>query len=432
MTSTWTRWCAAAAFIAGLSLSLAPVPAPAAPTPSPETPAAAATPTPAFTISDPRITESSGLTRDVGNNVYWTANDSGDSGVVFAIGPDGRTRGTLEYAAKPVDVEAVLMVGNRLYVGDIGDNQRKRDKITVYYFDNPAPNDQRSGSYRSYDFVYPDGPHDAEAMLVDRQGRLLFVTKEAEGDVYAAPRQLRSDGPNTLTRVAQGPAFVTDGAVLPDGRFVLRNYVSVEVLSPEIYTTVARAPLPFQRQGESIAVSLDGKSLLVGSEGANSVVMSVPIPQQLQVAPTPEATPPPSPTPSPEPVVEEPVEAPGARASRTGTLVSLLLALLVSLAGGAVVLLLGRKRPRRGRGPARNAAESRPQRSADEPETAFAAGDPAGDDGSQPEPGTPRRAWQDPAGDRGGATGSPDLGRPLEDDDPTLIRPLPPRDERGW
>ncbi|WP_141212401.1 hypothetical protein [Enemella evansiae] len=419
MTSTRMRWCTAiAASVASLSLSLAPA---AYADPSPEPAAPAPTPKPAFTITDPRIKESSGLTRDVGNNLYWTVNDSGDTGVIYAIGPDGKTRGTLEYAAKPVDVEAVLMVGNRLYVGDIGDNQRKRDKITVYYFDSPAPNDNRSGSYRAYDFVYPDGPHDAEAMLVDKQGRLLFVTKEAEGDVYAAPRQLRTDAPNTLTRVAQGPSFVTDGAVLPDGRLVLRSYVAVEVLSPEIYSTVTRAPLPFQPQGESVAVSLDGKSLLVGSEGENSVVMSVPIPKQLEVAPTPGATPPPSPPPSEAPVDEAPLEPPSARASRTGTLVALLLALLVSLGGAAVVLLLGRNRPGRAAGPmpprrgGASVGQSTPQRSADEAEPDAERAElpdraePSADRGAD---SSARRAWD-----------APDLGRPLDDDDPTVIRP---------
>lgn len=424
------RWCAAsAAWLAGLSFSLVPA-AHAAPTPGPDAPAP--TPSPAFTIGDSRIKESSGLTRDTGNNLYWTVNDSGDTGVIYAIGPDGKTKGTLEYAAKPVDVEAVLMVGNRLYVGDIGDNQRKRDKITVYYFDSPAPNDNRSGSYRSYDFVYPDGPHDAEAMLVDKQGRLLFVTKEAEGDVYAAPRQLRTDAPNTLTRVAQGPSFVTDGAVLPDGRLVLRSYVAVEVLSPEIYSTVARAPLPFQPQGESIAVSLDGKSLLAGSEGADSVVMSVPIPKQLEVAPTPGVTPPPSPPPSEAPVDEAPIEPPSARASRTGTLVALLLALLVSLGGAAAVLLLGRNRPGRaaGRVPPRGArvSQSTPQRSADEvePETDQTV--------QRADTGARRARDPQPAAEPGGQQppGGPDLGRPLEDDDPTVIRPLPRDDNRGW
>ncbi|WP_141211066.1 SdiA-regulated/phytase-like domain-containing protein [Enemella dayhoffiae] len=412
MTRIRPRLGVAAAALAVPSLLLAPL---AYASPSPDPNAA----NPAFTITDPRITESSGLTRDTGNNVYWTVNDSGDKGIVYALGPDGKLRGTLEYAARPVDVEAVLMVGNRLYVGDIGDNQRKRPKIVVYYFDNPAPNDNRGGTFRAYDFVYPDGPHDAEAMLVDKQGRLLFVTKEGEGDIYAAPRQLRSDAPNVLTRVAQGPSFVTDGAVLPDGRLVLRSYVAVEVLSPDIFSTVGRAPLPFQPQGESIAVSLDGKSLLAGSEGPNSVVLQVPIPSELQVAPTPAASPPPSPATSPAPTpAAEPVEAPN-QTNRTGTLIALLLALLVSLGAAAVVFF-------RGRGPARAAAVGGRKRTAEESENsadhgglpARRAADPSS---PEPAPATPVRPER----------GKPDLGRPLEDDEPTMIRHLHDDERRG-
>jgi len=174
----------------------------------------AAAATVAFTINDSRITESSGLAADPRARGYWTVNDSGDSAVAYRLSTSGRVVGTLKYQADPIDVEAVALHDGRLYVADIGDNLEERESVTVYYFDN-ARADDRTVSYHAWDFTYPDGPHNAETLLVDASGRLFLVTKDAEGAVYAAPRQPSRVGTNELTKVGNAPAAVTDGAFLP-------------------------------------------------------------------------------------------------------------------------------------------------------------------------------------------------------------------------
>ena len=143
-------------------------------------------------------------------------------------------------------------------------------------------------------------PHDAETLLVDGDGRLFIVTKGAKGGIYAAPSSPSRQGVNELERVGDAPAFVTDGTVLPDGRFALRTYVSVEIVDPDSYEVVARAATPAQKQGESITTTFDGKALLIGSEGKRSKVLRIDIPTGLGAAPTSSAsapaTAPPSPT----------------------------------------------------------------------------------------------------------------------------------------
>ena len=141
----------------------------------------------AFTIKDARITESSGLAADPAGNLYWTVNDSGDRGVAYGIGLDGTVQGTLNFRAQPRDVEAVAVHEDRLYVADIGDNSGQRDFVRVYFFTNPRANGL-TVTYHAYDFSYPDGPHNAETLLVDESGRLFVVTKGAEG------RHLRGSG----------------------------------------------------------------------------------------------------------------------------------------------------------------------------------------------------------------------------------------------
>jgi hypothetical protein len=302
----------------------------------------------AFTISDSRVTASSGLIRDPRAHLYWTVNDSGAEGTVYGLTRDGFVRGIIGFHTRPNDVEAVTMSGRRLYVADIGDSHSRRHFVTVYYVDNPHA-DNKTVPYRSYDFSYPDGAHDAKTLLVDGHGRLFLVTKGLKGGIYVAPKKPSRSGVNRLKRVANAPAYVTDGVFLPDGkRIALRTYVSVEVLDSTSYQLVASAATPFQKEGESVAVSLDGRSLLVGSKGKRSQVMQMAIPTTLGPAPsagnTPPKTRPPSPSASPsssgDPAAQdEPTDVPdtGGSTSRTGTILALTLAGFVALVAGLVV-----------------------------------------------------------------------------------------------
>ena len=287
-------------------------------------------------FTDPQITESSGLAWDPDRQLYWTVNDSGDTGRIFGVGLDGQTQGVHEFNAPVQDVEALARSADgRLYVGDIGDNDAVRENITVYYFDNPST-DGGDGSYRAWDFVYPDGPHDAEAMYLGQDGRLHIVTKEESGGIYVAPEEPSASGVNELQRIGDASAFVTDAVALPDGAIALRTYSSVEVLVPDLLTPNARAALPFQPQGETIALHPEDPAwVVVGSEGDNQPLLHVALPTSIEENPPADAEPPPSPTPQPDP--EEQALEEGIRSNRSGTLIALLLALVAALAAGAHV-----------------------------------------------------------------------------------------------
>lgn len=297
---------------------------------------AAAEDTVAFRIRDSRITESSGLTRDTAAQLYWTVNDSGSAGVAYGLAPDGKVRGTLNFRAPVTDVEAVALKNDRLYVADIGDNDTSRDMVTVYFFPSPRANGL-TVTYRAYDFRYPDGPHDAETLLVDDDGRLFVVTKGTNGGaVYRAPKDPSRSGVNELRKVGDAPPLVTDGVYLPGGtQIALLTYTSVVVVDADSYEQVATAPVKPLRQAESMALSLDGKRLMVGSEGRNSRVYSVSLP-------TAAASPSPSASPGGDSggqSDEDPVDEPAVARNR-GTYLALGLAAVVALVAGMVVALV--------------------------------------------------------------------------------------------
>jgi hypothetical protein len=109
-------------------------------------------------------------------------------------------------------------------------------------------------------------------------GRLYVVSKLVEGAaVYEAPAHLRTDHVNVLTRIASAPALVTDGAFSPDGKTVaLRDYVWAW-RSSSVRGPWHQLQIPLEPQGESLTWTPDGRAVLIGSEGADSIVWRVPM-----------------------------------------------------------------------------------------------------------------------------------------------------------
>jgi hypothetical protein len=252
-----------------------------------------------FSFQGDDVYESSGLV-DRGDIVY-TNNDSGDAAVVYGIDPHtGRTVSRTTYADKVTDVEAIAPgAAGTIWAGDTGDNRANRDDIAVYRM---QPRDGDSPGTR-YPLTYPDGPHDAETLLVQPSTQRVFVVSKAVfgGTVYVAPRRLRADRPNRLRAYARVPGLITDGTFFPDGRHVLlRTYGTASVYTFPAFGLVGTVTLPEQQQGEGISVSRTGR-VLVSSEGVHEDVLQVRLPKRLtsphaateQPGPKPSTRPPP-------------------------------------------------------------------------------------------------------------------------------------------
>ncbi|WP_436775317.1 hypothetical protein [Yinghuangia sp. YIM S09857] len=309
------------------------------------TPVAAESDGKVATISDARVTESSGLAASLRHpGVVWTHNDSGGKPQLFAIGPNGAVKATITLAgAKAEDWEALALGTDEsgrpaLYVGDIGDNKAQRTDAAIYRVPEPEVLRDAELTPVRYRIAYQDGPRDAEALLIHPStNRVLVVSKSLIGaGIYTSAGPLRADAANTLTRTAKAPAMVTDGAYSPDGsRFILRSYLSSDMYSAP-GRRVGGVDSPVQPQGESVTFRPDGAAVLFGSEGADSVIWRVvlrganlPDSVRAPVAaprPQPAAPPPPSPSPttapevpttpaSPPPATSEPPAPPSADAA---------------------------------------------------------------------------------------------------------------------
>lgn len=263
-------------------------------------------------LKDPAIIESSGIVASrTSPGIYWTHNDSGDGPFIYAFDERGRRKGVWRVTgASALDWEDIAAgPGPRanasyLYIGDIGDGDEQRSELRVYRLPEPVVTAgdvvSTKGKPRltepaeTFRLRYPDGKHDAEALLVHpTTGNVYVVTKVpfANPMVYEAAVPLRPTGVTTMSSVGRLNipsllgGIITGGDISPDGRRIalcdyLQGYEIVLKNSRAAFDTIWTQPLtPFslgkRKQGEAIGYSADGKSLLATSEGTASPLIQV-------------------------------------------------------------------------------------------------------------------------------------------------------------
>jgi hypothetical protein len=248
------------------------------------------------TINDSRLVELSGIVA-LPDGGYVVENDSNEQAAamrVFFLDSKCKLSRQLLYPTAARDPEDLAVASDgTVWVADIGDNftnapKDRRETIALW----KVP--QGGGAPIVHRLTYPDGPHDAEALLFGPGDVPVIVTKDPSGtaQIYQPTEALqantkqgvplknvgswkpkRTGTPNFLG--ATGQILVTGAAQSPDRkRFVLRTYsdayewdapdgdVVKAIKSGEPRVT----PLPNEPQGEGIAYSPDGKSFLTCSD----------------------------------------------------------------------------------------------------------------------------------------------------------------------
>lgn len=311
-------------------------------------------------VRDSRLTEISGMVAT--ETGFVVVNDSADEEPrrrIFVLDAGCNVVRTVRYPSRPRDTEDLAVdADGTLWVADIGDNGRSRETVALWKLP--------SGGNRTvlHRMAYPDGPHDAEALLMAGDGRPVIVTKQGgAAGLYALTGDLKPGGTVPLQRVGQmslprtttsnpfsflGRSVVTGAATAPDGRrVVLRTYadafefdvVDGDVVAALTGGTPRVVPLPDEPQGESITYSRDGRFLLTVSEtadqppGTKPTILRYPVPVVAQASAA-------RPTPTPSAVVAGNSAAEGRERAMIGAVGAIGLVLVV--AG-----LLGMARSRR-------------------------------------------------------------------------------------
>ena len=253
-------------------------------------------------LQDKAMDEISGIAASaIHSGIYYVHNDSGDTSRFFAITPDGKIKSVIYYKGDPkerlgaVDCEDIA-VGpgpvkgkSYVYMGDIGDNGGIRKYITVYRM-------QEQPSWIGKDsiinanavpvhFRYPDGPKDAETLMIDPIEKLIYIVSKRADSVTVYTSTLNFKANDTLMLTKRCKLFfngfrpfkwITAGDISRDGQQVLlKDYVKVYYWQREnnepIWKTMQKKPRELfyqqEKQGEAIGFTPDGKGYYTTSEG---------------------------------------------------------------------------------------------------------------------------------------------------------------------
>jgi len=303
------------------------------------------------TVTDHRVIGLSGLIATKSGFISISDSNIDKSKIrIWYLSPTCHELRSIGYPTPAYDPEdAALGHDGTVYIADIGDNGRHRSSIAIWSLrpGHTIPTIKR--------YAYPDGPHDAEALLLAADDSPIIVTKDplrAGLYVPAGPGKLRRVGTFTLTPTdtssgvgALGGFVVTGGANSADRRKVtLRSYNDAyewgvpdgDVVKAITTTSPTITPLPNETQGESIAYAPDGTSFYTVSDQetqpVHAVIRRYPSAVHLSAARVPVP---------PVPVPAESSSATGSVTPSSSTRPALLLGLagLIVLGGGLWVAL---------------------------------------------------------------------------------------------
>jgi hypothetical protein len=226
--------------------------------------------------------------------IFWAHNDSDNAFRVYAMEDSGKIRATFTLTGatpRDIDIEDIAVgpcepraeAPPCLYLADIGDNFQRREQVRVFRLPEPEQLADATLPVEALAFTYPDGPHNAESLIIDaRTGRLAVITKTPDslGDVYALDglrpnEKVKATKLGTLHAPQDLDRLTTGADLHPSGeRLLLRTYTRVwEVRRPQaqrleelIAGEVAEVPGASQAQAEAIAFTPGGRGYLLGSE----------------------------------------------------------------------------------------------------------------------------------------------------------------------
>jgi len=165
-----------------------------------------------------------------------------------------------------------------LYIADIGDNNAQYSSYSIYRFAEPTASTDTVFSPDKINFQYPDGPHDAEAMLVDAATKDIYIITKRD----AVSKVYKLAYPQSTTAVVQA-TFVTSlsftGAVSAafsaNGKeIIIKTYGSLYYWqrgqNETMQTTLQKSPVVLgyqpEPQGEAICFKNDGSGFFTLSE----------------------------------------------------------------------------------------------------------------------------------------------------------------------
>lgn len=250
---------------------------------------------PKFVTIDASIVEASGLAGSKVNPGHlWIQEDGGSSAKILLLKTDGSlVKAIAINNAVNIDWED-MGVGpgpdpatNYIYLADIGDNLKVRTDYTIYRFAEPAMTLNAVNAVDAIRFTYPDGMHDAEAILIDNPSKDIYIVTKSDNPskLYKIPYPQSSTSVNQAV-FAGDLAFggVTGAAVSPDAKeIIIKTYPALSYFRRDagesIEGALKKSPVnlkyQLEPQGEAVGFAADNTGFFTVSEKAFAPVVNL-------------------------------------------------------------------------------------------------------------------------------------------------------------
>ena len=246
-------------------------------------------------LTTDKVKEASGIASSVPlKGCYWTHNDSGNKPEVYLLNSKAALISTIKLEGvsnrdwEDIAEGAGPVKGKHyVYVGDIGDNAGIRKHIRIYRFPEPEklPEEKTSVTPDILTLKYPNGPRDAESLLIDPLNKQIYIISKREKEVslYKAGSTGFIDGDKVvLEKLIKLPyTWVTSGDISKDGQHIViktlthiyywhRN--SNETVEEAMAQPARELPYVEEKQGEGITITPGNDGYVTISEGKNAPI----------------------------------------------------------------------------------------------------------------------------------------------------------------
>ncbi|MCS3800151.1 hypothetical protein [Niastella sp. OAS944] len=241
-----------------------------------------------FAVSEPALNEASGIADSKANPGYlWVEQDSGNPPSIHLLQHNGTWLKSI-HLANVVNrdwEDLVLAAGPKpgvqyLYIAETGDNLLVHTDYAIYRLEEPTAAADTVKQVDKIAFFYPDGSHNAEAILVDGDTKDIYIITKV--DRRSKVFKLTYPYSTTVANKAEEVGVLTynlavSAAISPSGKeIVVKTYDAIysypRKTSETIMQTLAKEPvsLPYTQepQGEAIVFSNNDSGYYTLSEKA--------------------------------------------------------------------------------------------------------------------------------------------------------------------
>jgi hypothetical protein len=232
------------------------------------------------------IDEASGIADSKANPGYlWVEQDSGNPNDIALLSQTGQLLKKINIrSAINRDWEDMALGNgpnagtNYLYLAETGDNNKSYSQYSIFRIPEPLSTVDTVSVYDELKFNYPDGSHDAEAILIDNNSKDIFIITKTDvtSKIYKFPYPQSTSAVSTVTFIGSLPfSGVTSAASSASGdELLVKTYTSLSYWkrnkNESIEDALKRAPISLnyqvEPQGEAVCFKNDNSGFYTLSE----------------------------------------------------------------------------------------------------------------------------------------------------------------------